>query len=317
MQALLERGEKAELAISLRRALRYTGDLVESDVEHYKIRFEPMVVMEGQERGQLIDPNTQEILVNSRVYKSLIENSKNVPNRFASYLLVYGISRALTKELIATSGELSVNEVISFMQSTKKEENPVRLMVDATEGPAIAYGLLKIASLIVLHDENSEGKKWRRFAKPYLETLLSVDSENVIKAETDARLRYIDTWVEVQRAAENLKQGGNFGEYTLRFLDSLNGRTKAPDLQSVLLGDIFASAYLQTFTKTELKWEIGMFFSDQQCKTKALNLSTEWPSMIGMFSEHKAQFNKISEAIRNSRRLPPVASDVAKEWSEN
>jgi hypothetical protein len=288
MSELLERGEIAELARSARRAMQYAESIIGYYVGDCKISFEPRVVVDGSELGTLIDLQDKKVVVNSAMYKALL-NVPGMPRRFPSYVLSLNLSKNLAEEQIAISSGPEAHEIFSMLKQEQREESAVHAFVRSTEGPATANALLKLGALIVLHDENDEGIRWRKFATPYLQYQLSLDYSKMVGTETNEQLRGLDLASEIGRAEDCLRLSGNFHEYTLRYIDHISNRTKDSRVQFELLSDIFASAIIDTASKPALREKIGRFFFEQITKQAALEIAycNEIPSMIAMGQRHR------------------------------
>jgi hypothetical protein len=302
MQAL-ERGEKAELFSSARRAMMYSEKLTGERAQNFKIRFEPSVVVGGKPFATLVDIDACEVHVNSSIFKGLMEKSRNVPHRFASYLLAYSISSTLTNDLIDVVGSLSPGHVLSLLKGEQSEEDPVQELVNAVEGPLAARALLKVSALIVLHDENNEGKGWYRFAAPYIHTVLSANHQRMCTVENDRTLKGMDINYEISRAVKNLKEGDNFDEYTLKFMDMISNRTRDQDSQKELLSDIFAAALISTYSKPGLRDVIAKFFKEQNVKLDALSLKyvEGAAETVPVKTERDELMDRIRFTLRNPR----------------
>lgn len=314
----LGREQRSAAIASAKLNIAYFSYFTRCYVADYKIGFKPEIVDNGEQYAVMVHFDKRKIEISEKEYDRAA-NSRYLSRQFPDISVEYIMSSIIARRYIANL-DITPQEALKMMKKGEIRADGETYAIRYLENEAKADAMLKLIPMLSLY-EGSERKDWRKFADRQMSAILTSDISWLVTVESENELTHKRVGDETKRAREEYEKTGGFREFTLRFHDSLYKRTRDPDTQQELLSDIFALVFLQTHPKrSQLEKLISDFFDEQYVKQQALSLSVMLRKPLQMQAqktEHDEFLDKIRSGMRKSRTMPRLATDLAKEWSEN
>jgi hypothetical protein len=242
-----------------------------NDFGDYKIDFSPLNSYNGTRYLVVVVPDIKKVKIDAELYEAMRGN-KEWGKQFPKLSLDSSILKTLARSSMGNIAVLDPQDMPEFIRTGKKPFEEVEYMVKQTEGDARSDAFIKVFSLMLVYNEDSEKSSWQNFARRYMSSMIKENISSFMYAEENEDVVPRDIPEEITRAKEVWRRDKNFREYTLRFLDRVNNQTNMAETHHDLLSNIMAAVFLEEMTRPKLLSAMLDFFNEQHDKSYALSI---------------------------------------------